>query len=189
MHGQNGDRIQDQRVGEDTEVERTHRLVENARQNSRIRWRDFERSQTRSDAGELEQEHRGLQRGTDRRQCGGIYFQFQRSLVSCASTRPISFYFFQLAARMKKEEEEKRKRALKMLEMPPPRINFSHIRSIYGRRVKPGLTDGWKKNYENSIGSSLNNFSFDRGKLAIFITVESIFKSNDRFVVGGHGDP
>lgn len=55
--------------------------------------------------------------------------------------------------RLKKQEEEKRDRALKLLEMPPPKINFSHMRTIYGPRPGIGLPDGWKRNYENSIGA------------------------------------
>ncbi|KOC62229.1 hypothetical protein WH47_03987 [Habropoda laboriosa] len=48
-----------------------------------------------------------------------------------------------------RQEEEKKDRALRLLEMPPPRINFSHMRRIYGPRT--GFLDGWKRNDENSI--------------------------------------
>ncbi|XP_061938226.1 uncharacterized protein LOC107995825 isoform X1 [Apis cerana] len=57
----------------------------------------------------------------------------------------------ELSMRLKKQEEEKRNRALKLLEMPPPKINFSHMRTIYGPRPGIGFPDGWKRNYENSI--------------------------------------
>ncbi|CAK9799102.1 hypothetical protein ANTQUA_LOCUS1862 [Anthophora quadrimaculata] len=55
----------------------------------------------------------------------------------------------ELAAKIRKQEEEKKDRALRLLEMPPPRINFSHMRRIYGPRT--GFQDGWKRNEENSI--------------------------------------
>ncbi|KAK9300593.1 hypothetical protein QLX08_006748 [Tetragonisca angustula] len=58
----------------------------------------------------------------------------------------------ELAVQLKKQEEEKEDRALKLLEMPPPKINFSHMRTIYGRRSRTGLPD-WKRNDENSIGA------------------------------------
>ncbi|XP_017760958.1 PREDICTED: golgin subfamily A member 6-like protein 22 [Eufriesea mexicana] len=57
----------------------------------------------------------------------------------------------ELATRLKRQEEEKRDRALKLLEMPPPKINFSHMRTIYGHKPKIGFLDGWERNYENSI--------------------------------------
>lgn len=53
---------------------------------------------------------------------------------------------------LKKQEEEKKDRALKLLEMPPPKINFSHMRTIYGRRSRTSFPD-WKRNDENSIGA------------------------------------
>ncbi|CAD1475694.1 unnamed protein product, partial [Heterotrigona itama] len=56
----------------------------------------------------------------------------------------------ELAMQLKKQEEEKKDRALKLLEMPPPKINFSHMRTIYGRRSRTGFPD-WKRNDENSI--------------------------------------
>ncbi|KAK1124805.1 hypothetical protein K0M31_006165 [Melipona bicolor] len=56
----------------------------------------------------------------------------------------------ELAVQLKKQEEEKKDRALKLLEMPPPKINFSHMRTIYGRRSRTGFPD-WKRNDENSI--------------------------------------
>ncbi|CAK9828549.1 hypothetical protein ANTRET_LOCUS6058 [Anthophora retusa] len=55
----------------------------------------------------------------------------------------------ELAAKIRRQEEEKKDRALRLLEMPPPRINFSHMRRIYGPRT--GFLDGWKRNEENSI--------------------------------------
>ncbi|KZC14510.1 hypothetical protein WN55_06971 [Dufourea novaeangliae] len=51
----------------------------------------------------------------------------------------------ELSIRLKMQEEEKRVRELKMLEMPPPSVNHSRMRSIY--------LDAWKRNYENSIDS------------------------------------
>lgn len=68
--------------------------------------------------------------------------------------------------RLKKQEEEKRNRALKLLEMPPPKINFSHMRTIYGPRPGIGFPDGWKRNYENSIGAHsrfIVRYSLEKG--------------------------
>ncbi|XP_076393344.1 uncharacterized protein LOC143265401 [Megachile rotundata] len=59
----------------------------------------------------------------------------------------------ELEVQTRKREEEKRNRALKMLEMPPPTINFSHIRSIYGRRLRTNFSENCEKNYENSLDS------------------------------------
>ncbi|XP_076756383.1 uncharacterized protein LOC143426676 [Xylocopa sonorina] len=57
----------------------------------------------------------------------------------------------ELAARMKIREEEKRIRALKLLEMPPPKINFSHAR-ISKHRSRTDSLDTFKI-YERSIDS------------------------------------
>ncbi|XP_076243337.1 LOW QUALITY PROTEIN: uncharacterized protein LOC143184765 [Calliopsis andreniformis] len=57
----------------------------------------------------------------------------------------------ELARRMKMKEEERKARALKLLEMPPPKINFSYVRGIYGNKPKTSFLEGWKRNYENSI--------------------------------------
>lgn len=72
--------------------------------------------------------------------------------------------------RLKKQEEEKRDRALKLLEMPPPKINFSHMRTIYGPRPGIGFPDGWKRNYENSIGAHSREIFFGEGFQNFFLS-------------------
>ncbi|XP_076168030.1 uncharacterized protein LOC143147054 isoform X2 [Ptiloglossa arizonensis] len=57
------------------------------------------------------------------------------------------------AAQLQIQEEEKRARALKMLEMPPPKVNLNHMRKIYGSGLKTNFVDGWKSNFENSFDS------------------------------------
>nr|XP_033189924.1 uncharacterized protein LOC117156735 isoform X2 [Bombus vancouverensis nearcticus] len=79
----------------------------------------------------------------------------------------------ELAVQLKRQEEEKRDRTLKLLEMPPPKINFSHMRKIY-HGSKIGSHSGWEKNYENSIDSlSVDTLMLEEMCLAESNTVQS----------------
>lgn len=59
------------------------------------------------------------------------------------------------------KEEEKKARALKLLKMPPPKVNFSYVQNIYARKQKTSFRDSWKRVDENSIGT-YNHFAAPR---------------------------
>ncbi|KAF3426516.1 hypothetical protein E2986_02686 [Frieseomelitta varia] len=85
----------------------------------------------------------------------------------------------ELAVQLKKQEEEKKDRALKLLEMPPPKINFSHMRTIYGRRSRTGLPD-WKRNDENSIDTlSVDTLMLEE----MCLTEESVMKPSSEISI------
>ncbi|XP_053997946.1 uncharacterized protein LOC128886807 [Hylaeus anthracinus] len=59
----------------------------------------------------------------------------------------------EVAARKKMQEEEKKVRARKLLEMPPPKVHCSKMRTMYESAIKTNFTEGLKSNFENSFDS------------------------------------